>query len=219
MTDDEDGACVHRTVSNSRWRPKAVASSTSFPSAEQLVFDEIFTNYRALLPVSLIVFPDLAHGKGHRVRSRNQVKRCVVSYANQILIALNKLDSGFRNKARTITCSVTPSSHLASSCSLTTAASRLHRRVLKHATLVVTARHSCQLADSDGAQITSSLLKAELTDHHSTLKPVRSQVAMAADAMVGPAPGSPCVNMLEALPVRERELYSHEGCIIDPVGK
>ena len=204
MTCEQATPSAPPTTSTSRWRPKALPGSSLFPSADQLVFDEMFTNYRALLPAPLLPLPALAHGKGHRVRKRVQDLRILISSANNFLAALNTLDAGFRSNKRTSSRGNEPSRGSGGSSQLTNATKKLHRRVLKIATQVVSVRRRSQLVGCTGAQITSSFTKAEITDSYTTARSTHAQVPMRANAMVEPLAGSPFVDMLAALPARER---------------
>ena len=202
-----------------RWRKKAgaTASSTSFPSAEQLLDDSAFQDFIPLLPAPLIPVPRIPAGCGHRVRLRKKLFRERVIQANQVLRSLNRLDKGFRfSKMRT-----PPQHEGASEASRqhwNEAVAKLHERVLKLTSLDVSARADESFGDCLGAHLVEKVVKAGRTDRYTFKKDSHAQVPLIADLVVEPKIGWPSVDMLEALPERERNYYSHEENVLDCTG-
>ncbi len=121
----------HADALRPHWRPKGSACNRkSFPSAEQLYFDESFRDCIPLLPAPLLPLPRTPPGKGHRVRQRAQGKQGLLMEADNFLRALNHLDAGIRlNRLRTTDRRVSAASADATHWNVATA--QLHARVLK----------------------------------------------------------------------------------------
>ncbi len=191
-----------------------LANSESFPSAEQLIDSELFTDSLPLLPAPLLDIPRTAKLRGHRHRQRAQRKREIAIEANRLLRQLNSLDSGLRPEQTTRRQSQLPrrlrSSEADASGLPSLAVRRLHFLVLLLAANAVQVRRadiSCRLS---GAQVTANLIRADLADRYSFRTRSHNQVPMDPYLIDEPLPDWPGVDMLSALPHRERCFYEKE---------
>ena len=66
-----------------------------------------------------------------------------------------------------------------------------------------------------GAQETGRLIRAEMQDRYHLAAKSHNQVLVRAYALDEPAGGQPSVDMLGALPFREREFCRHEDNVVD----
>ena len=199
------GLLVNGRAPIPRRLPQSLTSTASCPSAAELVRDGSFSDFYALLPAPLLEVPKVPGKKGHRVRHRWQLGRGKVLIANELIRAHNLLDSGMHD-ARA-------HRRKHSSC-LTDAVSKFHRRVLELATIVVSARLAGPLGRS-GAHTTASLIKSDRVDRYSFAVSSHNQVTLTADSLDEPLPGSPVVNMLDALPWDEALFYSKEENLLE----
>ena len=70
-----------------------------------------------------------------------------------------------------------------------------------------------------GAHCVAKLIKADVIDRYTVRTKAHAQEAMRASDIDEPPRGSPVANMLEALPLEEREYDSHEDNMLDWCGK
>ncbi len=191
---------------------------------QRLLDEDRFGDFSPLLPASLLPLPRTRAGRGHRHRQRQQWKRSIIEEANNLLRSLNSLDSGMPSTSRT-TCRHSASSSLpavsrhsaSSSVSASTPASpatrRLHRLVQSLAASAVQERlAACE--QLSGAQVTSQLIKADRVDRYSFAINSHSQIPFKADLLVEPPPDAPVVDLLDALPIREKSFYAEESNVV-----
>ena len=76
-------------------------------------------------------------------------------------------------------------------------------------------RRDCGLSKVTGAQATSTIIKADITDRYSYAVKSFSQVPMSAAALDEPGVDSSCVDLLSALPLDEAEFYKSEENVVD----
>ncbi len=90
---------------------------------------------------------------------------------------------------------------------------QLYSRVRQHAADAVKERRglACRTA---GAQVTAQLIKADAIERYRIVKKAHNQVPLLAHAVDEPIPGAPCVDMLQALPDRERQFYAREDNVV-----
>ncbi len=189
----------------------------TFPDVQQLMEDETFTAFRPLLPARLLLVPKVPRARGHRVRQRAQQNRDTVLIANDLLRSLNSLNAGLRSDKVRTTCQSRIS--FEESLQREDALTSLHSLVMKHAATVALARRELGPGRSQGAHLAQELIKMDLVDRYHFQPRNNLMVPMVAANIAEPPIGAPVVEMLEALPLREREFYSDEDNVIDPVGK
>ncbi len=191
-----------------------LANLKSFPSAEQLVESENFTDLLPLLPT--------AKSRGHRHRQRTQRKREIAIEANRLLRQLNSLDSGLRPERTMRRQSQLPSRSRSSEADAsglpTVAVRRLHSLVLLLAANAVRVRRADNFCRLSGAQVTANLIRADVADRYSFKTRSHNQVPMEPYLIDEPLPDW-LVGMLSALPHRERCFYEKEANVVDLNGK
>ena len=173
----------------------------AFPSAEALFDDGALSAFIPLLPTLLVPLPATPGGRGHRVRVRFQNARKLIMIANDILRSLNLLDGGLKCKKQTVDRCVAASE--AAGESRRRAVEQLHARVLEHAAVFAQERQLLQPGKL-GAQIAAELIKADHLDRYTLQAKAHNQEPIRAVDLDEPSADTPSVDMLAALPFRER---------------
>ena len=199
-----------RLVTTRRWQPKN-PNASSFPNVDTLQSNELFKSFIPLLPAPPLPVPRTPPARGHRQRQRAAGTREVILEANCILRSLNLLDNGLCTSKERTNHRRRPDRPRSSQEKM--ALEQLYERVRQHAADAVRARRglACKTA---GAQVTAMLIKADAIERYNIIKKTHNQVPLTASAVDEPAPGSACNDMLQALPLRERNFYSQEEHVV-----
>ena len=184
---------------------ESVTARNSCPPIAQLIQSGAFRDFVPLLPADLLPVPMVPGGRGHRVRVKWKRARDISLLANDIIRSLNALDSGL-STSRTQRQTRVPSF---------SASKNFYARVLSLAASTASVRRDCGLSKVTGAQATSTIIKADITDRYSYAIKSFSQVPMSAAALDEPGVDSSCVDLLSALPLDEAEFYRSEKNVVD----
>ncbi len=94
------------------------------------------------------------------------------------------------------------------------AVKQLHARVLEHAAVFAQERQLLQPGKL-GAQVAAELIKADRLDRYTLQAKAHNQEPIRALDLDEPSADTPSVDMLAALPFRERQFYSDENNVVN----
>ncbi len=149
----------------------SVLSSKTFPNAEQLAASDVFNNFRPLLPAPLLPIPRTKPGRGHRHRQRTQFRREIKIEANTLLRQLNAMDCGLRS-TRTSSRQSGLLSVVSETGALSPAVRRLHSLAQAMAATAVRERRACSCDKLPAAQVTASLIRADIKERYTLCHPI-----------------------------------------------
>ncbi len=192
----------------------SLLSSKTFPNAGQLAASDVFNNFRPLLPAPLLPIPRTKLGRGHRHRQRTQFRREIKIEANTLLRQLNAMDCGLRNSRTSSRQSGLPSVECGIGA-LSPAVRRLHSLAQAMAATAVQERRACSCDKLPGAQVTASLIRADVKERYTFVTRSHNQVPLDPWSIDDPPPGWPTVGMLHSLPADERAFYEKEENVAD----
>ncbi len=168
----------------------------------------------ALFPLPLPEQPTLKHHASPRLRQRQARRMQVWRLAVQLVRTINALDRGAVGTWLTSPAAADEVRQVKA-----TAARKLAvQHLIQRSAVLARARRGVSLTGVPTAAAVAMLLKQQLDDDGYLKYSGVRQVPMIADRMVEPAE-TRSIDMLEVLPLEDREFYGSEENVVDPNGK